>query len=189
MLAGWSAIAAAILTVTGLIALLAYFGTGSPLLGRLNDLNTTLMALATMPLALALHPLASRASGALATAAVGADVVGVLLAVGFSALLLLRVMTWDAARTVITVGNGLIGVWLLMTAALALSTALLPAGLGWLGIAGGAGMAVAALGFPVLSRDHAAIFLAGAVALIGLVGFFAWAGVLLLQARLVVGGE
>ena len=44
MLAGWSAIAAAILTVTGLITLLAFFGTGSALLGALNDLNTIVMA-------------------------------------------------------------------------------------------------------------------------------------------------
>jgi hypothetical protein len=40
---------------------------------------------------------------------VAGDVVGVLLAAGFSALLLMRVMTWDAALTGFTVGNGLIG--------------------------------------------------------------------------------
>jgi hypothetical protein len=46
------------LTVTGLITLLTFFGTGSVLLGALNDLNTILMALVTVPVALALHPVA-----------------------------------------------------------------------------------------------------------------------------------
>jgi len=187
MLAGWSAIAAAILTVTGLITLLAFFGTGSALLGALNDLNTIVMALATVPVALALYPVASRTSGSLATIALAADLVGVVLAAGFSALLVVRVMTFDATLAPITVGNGLIGVWLLMTAALVLAASAVPSALGWLGIAGGAGLALASLGFPLLGREHPVIAVAGLLALIGLVGFYAWAGVLLLQARLGAG--
>jgi hypothetical protein len=187
MLAGWSAIAAAILTVTGLITLLAFFGTGSTLLGALNDLNTIVMALATVPVALALYPVASRTSGSLATIALAADLIGVVLAAGFSALLVVRVMTFDATLLPITVGNGLIGVWLVMTAALVLAASSVPLALGWLGIAGGAGLALASMGFPLLGREHPLIALAGLVALIGLVGFYAWAGVLLLQARLGAG--
>lgn len=52
-IAGWCAIAAAVLTVTGLVTLLAFFGAGSPLLGALNDLNTIAAALVTVPVALA----------------------------------------------------------------------------------------------------------------------------------------
>jgi hypothetical protein len=187
MLAGWSAIAAAILTVTGLMTLLAFFGTGSALLGALNDLNTIVMALATVPVALALYPVASRTSGSLATIALAADLIGVVLAAGFSAILVVRVMTFDATLLLITAGNGLIGVWLLMTAALVLPASAVPSPLGWLGIAGGAGLALASMGFPLLGREHPVIAVAGLVALIGLVGFYAWAGVLLLQARLSAG--
>jgi hypothetical protein len=183
MLAGWSAIAAAILTVTGLITL-AFFGTGSALLGALNDLNTIVMAVATVPVALALYPVASRTSGSLATIALAADLIGVVLAAGFSALLVVGVMTFAATLLPITAGNGLIGVWLLMTAALALAASAVPSPLGWLGIAGGTGLALASMGFPLLGREHLVIAVAGLVALIGLVGFYAWAGVLLLQARL-----
>ncbi len=187
MLAGWSAIAAAILTVTGLITILAFFGTRSALLGALNDLNTILMAIASVPVALALHSVASRSSGFLATAAVAADLLGVLLAAGFSALLVTRVMTFEATLTLVTIGNGLIGVWLLMTAALLLAAAAVPAALGWLGIAGGAGLAITSMAFPLLGREHPVIALAGLAALIGLVGFYAWSGVLLLQARIDAG--
>jgi hypothetical protein len=187
MLAGWSAIAAAILTVTGLITLLAFFGTGSALLGALNDLNTIVMALATVPVALALYPVASRTSGSLATIALAADLIGVVLAAGFSALLVVRVMTFDATLLPITVGNGLIGVWLVMTAALVLAASAVPSALGWLGIAGGAGLALASMAFPLLGREHPVIAVAGLVAVIGLVGFYAWAGVLLLQARIGAG--
>jgi hypothetical protein len=187
MLAGWSAIAAAVLTVTGLITLLAFFGTGSALLGALNDLNTIVMAVATVPVALALYPVASRASGSLATIALAADLIGVLLAAGFSGLLLVRAMTFDATLLPITVGNGLIGVWLLMTAALLLPASAVPSALGWLGMAGGAGLALASMGFPLLGREHPVIAVAGLLALIGLVGFYAWAGVLLVQARLGAG--
>jgi hypothetical protein len=187
MLAGWSAIAAAILTVTGLITLLAFFGTGSALLGALNDLNTIAMALVTVPMALALYPVASRTSGSLATIALAADLIGVVLAGGFSALLVGGVMSFDATLAPITVGNGLIGVWLLMTAALVVAASAVPSALGWLGIAGGAGLALASMGFPLLGREHPVIAVAGLVALFGLVGFYAWAGVLLLQARLGAG--
>ena len=96
-------------------------------------------------------------------------------------------MTFDATLAPITVGNGLIGVWLLMTAALVLAASAVPSALGWLGIAGGAGLALASMGFPLLGREHPVIAVAGLVALIGLVGFYAWAGVLLLQARLGAG--
>jgi hypothetical protein len=187
VLAGWSSIAAAILTVTGLVTLLAFFGTRSELLGALNDLNTIVMALVTVPVALALHPVAARTSASLATIAVGADVIGVVLAAGFSALLVTRIMTFEATLATITVGNGLIGVWLLATAALMLSASAVPSALGWLGMAGGGGLALASLGFPLLGREHPIIAVAGLVALIGLVGFYTWSGLLLLQERLGLG--
>jgi hypothetical protein len=175
MLAGWCAVAAGVLTVTGLITLLAFFGTGSAVLGALNDLNTILMSVATVPVALALHPVASRTSGAVATIALGI------------ALLLAHVMSFSTTLLPITIGNGLIGIWLLMTAALVLAAGAVPAPLGWLGIAGGAGLVTAAMGFPLLGREHPAIVVGGVVALIGLVGFYGWAGVLLLQSRLAGG--
>jgi hypothetical protein len=187
VLAGWSAIAAAILTVTGLVTLLAFFGTRSELLGALNDLNTIVMALVTVPVALALHPVAARTSASLATIAVGANVLGVVLAAGFRALLVTRIMTFEATLATITVGNGLIGVWLLATATLMLVASAVPSPLGWLGIAGGAGLALASLGFPLLGREHPLIAIAGLVALIGLVGFYTWTGLLLLQERLGLG--
>lgn len=145
------------------------------------------MALVTIPVALALYPIASRSSGSLASVALAADLVGVVLAAGFSALLVARVMTFDATLPLITVGNGLIGLWLLTTAALVLAASAVPSALGWLGIAGGSGLGLASMGFPLLGREHPVIAVAGLVALIGLVGFYAWAGVLLLQGRLAAG--
>jgi hypothetical protein len=76
VLAGWAAIAVAVLTVTGLVTLFAFFDTGSALLGALNDVNTILMAGATVPVALALRPLAARASDSTATLALGVDLGG-----------------------------------------------------------------------------------------------------------------
>ena len=184
LLPGWCAIAAAILTVTGLVTLLAFFGTGSPWLGALNDLNTIAMAAVTVPVAVALHPVAARASAPLATFAVASDLIGVVLAAGFSALLVAQVMSFEQTLIPVTVGNGLIGAWLLITAALLLAVAAVPSPLGWLGIVGGAGLAVSALAFPILGREHPAIAVAGLAALIGLVGFYAWAGMLLIQSRL-----
>lgn len=110
-----------------------------------------------------------------------------VLAAGFSGLLVMRVMTFEGTLTVITVGNRLIGVWLLVTAALLLAAAAVPSALGWLGIAGGAGLAVSSMAFPLLGREHPVIAVAGLAALIGLVGFYAWAGVLLLQTRIDAG--
>jgi hypothetical protein len=63
----------------------------------------------------------------------------------------------------------------------------LPPVLGWLGIAGGAGLAVASLGFLPLGRDHPAIGVAGVAALVGLVGFYGWVGIELLHRRIGAG--
>jgi hypothetical protein len=89
------------------------------------------MAVVTVPLALALYPVASRTFASLARVAVAADFSGVVLAAGFSALLVLQVMTFDATLALITVGNGLIGIWLLVTAALVVATSAVPSALGW----------------------------------------------------------
>ncbi len=188
MLTGWFAIAAALLTVTGLVTLLAFFGTGSSAIGIVNDLNTIAMALVTIPVALALHALASRSSAMLATIALGADFLGVALAAGFSAMLVLRVMSFDARLIPITIGNGLIGVWLLMAAALLLASSAVPGALSWLGIMGGAGLATTAMAFPILGRDHPVIAVAGLAALIGLVGFYVWTGMLMIRDGLQAGG-
>jgi hypothetical protein len=41
------------------------------------------------------------------------------------------------------------------------------------------------MGFPLLGREHPIIAAGGLAALVGLVGFYAWAGVLLLRSDLV----
>jgi hypothetical protein len=183
VLAGWAAITAAVLTETGLVTLLVFFGTGLPLLGALSDLNTVAMALVTVPVALALYPVAARGPSALAAIALGADFIGVALAAVFSLALVVGVVTFEGSLLPVTLGNGLIGIWLLLTAGLLLAGSALPAALGWLGVAGGAGLAVSALAFPALGREHPIIAIAGLTALIGLVGFYAWMGVLLLYGR------
>ena len=181
--AGWAGITAAVLTVTGLVTLLVFFATGLPLLGALNDLNTVAMSVVTVPIALALYPVAARGPSPLAAIALGADFIGVALAAVFSLLLVAGVVTFNSSLLPVTLGNGLIGIWLLLTAGLLLARSALPAALGWLGVAGGAGLAVSALAFPALGREHPIIGIAGLSALIGLVGFDAWMGVLLLQGR------
>jgi hypothetical protein len=186
MNAGWSAIAVAILTVTGLITLLVYFETGSVAIGALNELNTVAMALATVPVAFALRPVAARRSRALATVAVAGNLAGVALAASFSLVLAARVLPFEVALPYISGGNGLIGAWLVVTAVLVAAAGAVPPALGWFGIAGGGGLALTALAFPVLGQDHPLITAAGLVALIGLVGFFTWTGALMIRRRLVL---
>jgi hypothetical protein len=184
MVVGWFAIAAAILTVMGAVTLVAFFQTGSPVLGTVNDLTTIALACATIPIALELHGLASRTSAPVATAALVVDVVGVALAAVFSALLVARVMSFERTLAQITIGNGLIGVWVAITAALLFFGAAVPPLVGRLGVAGGAGLAVASMAFPLLGREHRLVAGAGALAVLGLVPFYAWIGVLMLQRSL-----
>jgi hypothetical protein len=141
------------------------------------------MAVVTVPVALALYPVVARASSPLAAIAVGADFIGVALAAVFSLLLVARLVTFEGSLLPVTLGNGLIGLWLLVTAALLLWRSAVPVALGWLGVAGGAGLAVSALAFPALGREHPVTAIAGLIAVIGLVGFYAWTGMLLLQGR------
>jgi hypothetical protein len=183
---GWAAIAAAILTVTGFITIVAFFATRAQLLGALNDLATALLAIVTVPIALALYPAAARASAPLAAAAVAADLVGVVLAAAFSLTLVTGAMTFNATLTPVTVGNGLIGLWLALTAGLLLAASALPTPLGVLGLVGGLGLATTSFAFPALGGDHPVVTVAGLLSVIGLVGFYTWSGALLLQGDLAV---
>lgn len=181
--AGWSAIAAAVLTVIGLVTLVAFFATGNATLGRINDLSAASLALATVPVALALWPPASRASVPLATGALAADLVGAALASAFSVLLVLGVMTFSATLLPVTIGNALIGAWLVTTAGLLMATGAVPAPLAWLGAAGGAGLTVTSLGFVMLGRESVVVSVTGLVAVVGLVAFYSWIGILLIRGQ------
>ena len=181
--AAWACIAAAILTVTGLVTLMAFFVTRSPLLGAINDLDTVVSAVVTVPIALALRPLAARASHALAAAAAAADLVGATLAAVFSSLLVLRLMTFEETLAFVTIGNGLIGVWLAVTAALLLVGGAVPTALATLGVVGGAGLAVTSFGFPIPERQSVVIAVAGLAAVVGLVGFYGGMAARILRGR------
>lgn len=184
ILAGWAATAAAVLTVIGVVTLVAFFATGSSALGRANDVSSMMGSIATVPIALVRRPLASHASPLLANAAVGVEIIGVALVVLFSTPLILGRMTFEATLVPITLGNALVGVWVLVTAALLLTGGIVTVGLGLLGVAGGLGLTVAAGAFPALGREHPVVAVAGLVAVVGLVGFYAWAGQLLLRQEL-----
>jgi hypothetical protein len=184
MVAGSAAIAAAILTVVGTVTLVTFLATTNATLGAINDLVTAALAFATVPIALALHPVAARASAPVATAAVAADFVGIMLAGGFSLLLVAGVTTFAGSLTQVTIGNGLIGVWLALTAALLLSAAAVPAPVAVLGILGGLGLATTSLAFPLLGEDHPVVAVAGLCSVISLVGFYASSGALFLRGEI-----
>ena len=161
--------AAAALTVGSIATLGAFYSVGEPW-GTINDGLTIALAAATVPIAVGLARRNGRSL--LVTCGAAVDVVGVLLTVGFTTLLIARVMTFEASLPYVLVGQALIGCWL-VAVGLAAWGGPGQRRLAGLAIAGGLGLATTVGGYWLGEFTHPLTMIAGAVGVLGTAGFYA----------------
>ncbi|HEY7339478.1 MAG TPA: hypothetical protein VH591_01235 [Ktedonobacterales bacterium] len=123
--AGWAAYISAGLAIIGAIALLLFYGLEAPrsiatgsdseqFFGPLSDYAGLLQFLAMLPLAAALHQLASARNQRLSRVAEMLGIAGLLTAALAQLLLVAHVISFEVNLPIVLVGMILIGVWLVM---------------------------------------------------------------------------
>ena len=163
-----AALAAAGMTVGGIVTLAVFFAVGEPW-GSINDGLTIALAVATAPIAVGLarrNPLqrALVLGGAL-------DIIGVGITAVFTSLLIARRMTFEGSLPYVLLGQGLIGAWL-VSVGIAAWPAPRSRRVAAFGIAGGAGLIVTVGGFGIGGMSHPLASMGFVAGLIGTVGFY-----------------
>lgn len=180
-LAGWSALANAVLNIAGLVALILFFVLGG-FWGPVNDVLSVLWALTYLPILAGLYLLTRPTNPMLSLAAL---VVGVGAALGFALLQSLLVagqLSFEQSVIMVTTVGGVLGLAVLADGLLARVGALLPAGLSWLMVAYGVGFIVAAAGFRAGGWENPLSALGYLVGVIAGLGWTIWLGRLWLAA-------
>jgi hypothetical protein len=180
VLAGWSALVAAVATVFGAIALVLFFSRGQPW-GTINDAASVVLMLALIPVALLIAVLESenRTTGALAGAGLG--IIAMVVAAGLQALLVVGRVTYEQTKGWVLLSGAVVGVWYLLVAFLADGSAI-EGLLGTLAVASGIGFIAIGYGFAVGDERHPLSALGGVVLLVASTAFLA-----ILGGRLVTG--
>ncbi|HET9436371.1 MAG TPA: hypothetical protein VFO50_05895 [Candidatus Limnocylindrales bacterium] len=183
-LAGWSALVAAVATVTGAVFLILFFARGG-FWGLLNDIASIVLMLATIPVALVVGIIELERVTTVAMIVTGIGIVGMLGATISQALLVARVRTY-AQLLPWTLGSGaIVGVWYILAGVIALAGSLLQP-LPWLMIVSGIGFIAIGYGFAVGNERHPLSVVGGLVLLVASTAFLGILGWQLVSGDLVV---
>ena len=184
VVAGWSALVAAVASVFGAAPLVLFFTRGQPW-GTINDAASVVLMLAMIPVALLVATLESEHRTTLALAAAVIGIGGMVAAAGLQALLVVGRVTYDQTKGWVLLAGGFVGVWYLLVAFLAEASAIEGA-LATLAIVAGVGFLAIGYGFAVGNERHPLSALGGVVLLVGSTAFLTILGVRLVTGDLVV---
>jgi hypothetical protein len=177
-LAGWSAVANAVVALLSGIALAAFFAIGEPY-GTISDIGSILFGLTLLAPAWWLFRTTRPSSGSIGLAVLGVGGIGML---GLAVVQLLFVVGVIAAFDAAIPFTGLIGAWFVLVGLAMPHAPAWPAWLRWAAVLAGIGLAVSVAGL-WLGTTHPLTQTAYAV---GAIGEIVWAvgfGVRLLRAR------
>ena len=130
---GWTAIVGGVVGVVSFVSLVLLFVVGEPF-GTLNDLLAIPVAILLIPLIVTLFRLHAAEHTMLSTLAMLAGLAGFWATAIGGGLLVLGRISFEQSLLPGIGGFGLIGVWLLINAALGLSAGTLPRGAAWSGL-------------------------------------------------------
>jgi hypothetical protein len=183
----WAAYVSTAATLVTFVTGILFFTVGQPW-GTIQDAASALQVFLMLPLAWMLHRLIGSYARAWSWLALIAGVLGMLTAGVLQALLVLRRVEYEQMIGVVLSAGGAIGVWLVVTGALALSHGLLPVSLAWAGIAAGAGYLLLVAGFWLGGQGHPLFWSGSLLALAGYAVWTIWLGRLILVGKLPAGG-
>ena len=148
---GGTAVATGVVALLGLVFIILFFTAGQPF-GTLNDVCIGLAAILSGVLAWVLYPVHHATSPHLSLLALIAALLGALVVTAGSVLVISGVSSWYLAGLYMTVGNALIGLWLLAMSCSARQSNPWPGGLVVFGLVLGAVMAVGLMAVPGILR-------------------------------------
>ncbi len=179
---GWSAYVSAAANILGFVTLIAFFAVGEPF-GVINDLTTVILGLSMVPLAFVLHKLHRRAAPRLSFGAFVIGVLAMVSAAALSALLVLRLVSFELTLVAVPVAFGVIGVWLVLNSYLGRNSGTLPSGLIWIGIIAGSALVLVLVGVLLGGPQHPLAAVGGLTAVICYPVWAIWFGRLLISGR------
>jgi hypothetical protein len=135
------------------IALVVFFA-GIGIFGPINDALSVFQFLCLIPVALALHRILARHAPALSFGAAAVGIVAMLAVAVLQALLVFGRVGFEQILKPVLLLSGIVGVWWLVTSAVALAYGALPAGLAWAGVAAGASSVLGMVGFWFGGQEH-----------------------------------
>jgi hypothetical protein len=184
IVAGGSALVAAIATVVGAVTLVLFFARGEPW-GRLNDVSSVVLMLAMIPVALVAGTLESETVSTLALPVTALGIGGMVAAALVQAALVFRRVSFEQSRNWVLLAGAVVGVWYLFTGLFARGTAL-DGLLAWLAIAAGIGFVAVGYGFAAGGERHPVAIVGGLVLFVASMGFLTILGARLVTGDLVV---
>ncbi len=178
--AGWSAYASVAATIVSFIFLVVFFSIGQPF-GTLNDIFSVFQVLFMLPLVLYLYTQLRESNAILNWLAVLFGVIGILTAASFQTLLVFGRVGFEQSLPYNLAGGAAIGVWLIISNALALNLNVLPNGLTYAGIVAGIGYILLVIGFWLGGQSHPLFIGGGLATLVAYCVWGIWLGRLLLN--------
>lgn len=168
--AGWAAYASVAATIVSFIFLVVFFSIGQPF-GTLNDIFSVFQVLFMLPLVWYLFAQLRASNAVLNWLAVLFGVVGIFMSATFQTLLVMGRVGFEQSLPYNLAGGAAIGVWLIISNALALNQNALPNLLTYAGIVAGIGYIVLVIGFWLGGQSHL-LFIGGGLAT--LVAYCVW---------------
>ena len=182
--AGWSALVAAVATVTGAVTIVLFFARGG-FWGPLNDASSVVLMLATIPVAFLVAAIESEVATTMVLAPTAVGVLAMLAVAVLQGLLVARRVTFEQTKRPVLLLGAVVGLWYLSVAAFAGHTAL-DGLLGWLALVSGLGFIAIGYGFLAGGERHPLAAGGGVVLLIASTAFLGILGVRLASGDLVV---
>lgn len=184
VVAGWSALVAALATVVGAVTIVLFFSRGG-WWGPLNDVSSVVLMLAMIPVALVVAAFESETVTTTVLPVAAAGIAAMLVTAALQALLVARRVTYDQTKGWVLLGGAVVGVWYILSGLLAGHTAL-EGPIAWLAIAAGVGFITIWIGVSVRDERHPLPTAGGVLLLVASIGFFGILGTRLVSGELVV---
>lgn len=184
-LLGWVAYLSAVATFITLVTGILFFAKGG-LFGPMNDAASVFQMLLMLPIAAAFFLLTRPNAAGLALLAAAIGSVGMLIAAALQTLLVLGAVEYTQTIATVLAAGAAVGLWLIVTNSLALSTGILPGVLAPLGIAVGAGHILTVIGFRIGGQQHPLFYLGALFSVFGYSIWAFWLGRLFLSGGLAV---
>ena len=124
--ATWCAYTSGVVSIFGIVSLVAFFATFIGLLGVLNDIAVVIQYVLMMPIGLALHQILRRSGRTLSLVALLLGIPGMLAVVVLQLLFVTGVLPYARYIVLVSAGFLVVLVWFLMVHPLGQSTGVLP---------------------------------------------------------------
>jgi hypothetical protein len=183
--AGPSALVSAVASIVGLVTLIIFFSLGEPW-GTINDIASVLQALSVLPVLFLLYRMHRHEVPIVSLAALATGMIGMLIAIVFQSLLIMRVITFAQTAVASPVGFGLLGIPLLWYGYRDFLGGMLPRGAALLSMLTGAGFVALIVGVLLGGQEHPLATIGGLIAGIGYPVWAIWLGRILLFGRISV---